>query len=67
MMGYTPYQYDDKDIDGLVENIYEGYMSFDPSLPNECRHFVFNLLQTNPNKRMSLDKVKEHLFFKDFQ
>lgn len=29
LMGYTPYGYDEDNIDGLLENIYGGYTSFD--------------------------------------
>jgi serine/threonine protein kinase len=62
-MGYTPYEFDGEDINGLLESIYDGYIDFSQTLPQECRHFVFNLLQTNPNKRMTLQQIKAHSFF----
>lgn len=63
MMGYTPYTYEDDDISGLLESMYGGYVSFDEELPSYCKNFVFSLLQTNPNKRLSLEQVKQHKFF----
>lgn len=62
MMGYTPYTYEEDDINGLLESMYGGYVSFDEELPNDCKNFVFSLLQTNPNKRLSLEKLKQHKF-----
>lgn len=67
MMGYTPYYYEDDNIEELLESMYGGYISFDEDLPSECKHFIFNLLQTNPSKRMKLEQIKQHKFFKDFQ
>jgi serine/threonine protein kinase len=66
-MGYTPYEFDGEDIESLLESIYGGYLNFEESLPKECRHFVFNLLQTNPKKRMSLEQAREHNFFRNIQ
>lgn len=66
LMGYTPYEYVQDDIDGLLEAIFEGHMAVDEELPTYCKKFVYNLLQTNPAKRMSIEKMKQHQFFKDF-
>ena len=52
-MGRTPYAFHNN-IDDLIEEIYGGYICFDSDYPAYCKHFIFNLLQTNPRKRLTL-------------
>ena len=63
LTGYVPYSLDEDNIDGLVDSMYEGYAHLDEDYPSYCRHLIFNLLQTNPRKRMTIEKVKKHPFF----
>ena len=57
LMGHTPYSFNE-DIEELVEEMYGGHTGFDEHYPCHCRHLIFNLLQTNPQKRLSIKKIK---------
>ena len=57
MKGETPYPYENN-IKKMVEEIYNGYIEIDEFYPGYVRHLILNLLQPNPKKRLTLDKVK---------
>jgi|LakMenEpi03Aug12_release.lakeMendotaPanAssembly.Ray.scaffolds.fasta_scaffold5428879_1 hypothetical protein len=59
-MGYTPYTYEEGNINSLLESIYGSHASFDPELPAYCKKFVYGLIQPNPLKRMNIKKIKQH-------
>ena len=63
LMGYTPYQFTGS-LKELEDDIYNGMIHFDKFIPDEGRHFIFNLLQPNPKKRLTLKAAKEHKFLK---
>lgn len=62
LMGEVPFTLG-KNIDKLVEKMYGGYTYISESYPSECRHLIFNILNTNPKKRFSLSKILEHSFY----
>lgn len=53
LTGETPYTYEDNTSE-LLEEIYNGFISFDEVFPDYVRHFIMNLLQPNPRKRFTL-------------
>ena len=56
-MGETPYPFNDS-LKELEDSIYNGMIRFDKFIPDEGRHFILNLLQTNPRKRLTLKAAK---------
>lgn len=64
LIGETPFRFEGN-IKSLVDEIYSGYVSFDEDFPEDARHFIFNLLQTNPKKRLTIEAASEHPFLND--
>lgn len=38
--------------------MFEGHLNLDSEYPSDCRHFIYNLLETNPSRRLNLKKIK---------
>ena len=56
-MGETPYTYENSIVQ-LLDQIYNGFISLDEVFPDYVKHFIMNLLQPNPSKRLTLKQVK---------
>ena len=60
-MGHPPYDFEGN-LTTFTDKFYDGYLPFDEQFPEKVRHLIFNLIQTNPRKRLILAEVKEHPF-----
>lgn len=63
LVGEPPY-YDD-DMEVLYQNIQKGNLKFTGRISNEAKEIIHLLLERNPLKRISLENMKKHSFFKD--
>ena len=51
---------DENDIKTLINNITNGNYSIPDFLSNECKDLIKKMLEINPDKRISLEEIKEH-------
>ena len=63
LTGETPFIYDGN-MKEMIDEMYSGYIPFPPEIPNDAKNFILSFLQTNPKKRMSLERAKAHPFLK---
>jgi serine/threonine protein kinase len=60
--GYLPFE--DKNNNKLYKKILECKLDFPGYLSEHCKDFIKKILTTNPQKRIKLEEIKKHTFFK---
>jgi serine/threonine protein kinase len=60
--GYLPFE--DKNNNKLYKKILECKLEFPSYLSENCKDFICRILNTNPQKRIKLEEIKKHTFFK---
>ena len=61
LVGTLPF--DDQELNSLYEHIKIGTFYIPSSLSLECIGFLKQILQVNPNKRISIEEIKKHSWF----
>jgi len=62
LCGHLPF--DDNDLSNLYLKILKGEYEITSNISNEARDLLHNILQTDPSKRITLSKIKEHPWMK---
>lgn len=60
--GYLPF--DDPDTQLLYKKIMSGDYSIPSHVSSECRHLIKTILNTDPEKRITIDQIRNHPWYK---
>lgn len=62
MCGYTPFKASTKEA--VIENISKGKIKFPRAFPAMAKELILKILEKNPNKRISIERIKKHEWYK---
>ena len=66
--GELPFSVDDEnDIKTLIDNVIKGYYKELEYMSPECKDLIRRMLETNPEKRITLEEIKRHKWINMFQ
>ena len=66
--GELPFSVEDEnDIKTLIDNVIKGYYKEPEFISPECKDLIRRMLETNPDKRITLDEIKRHKWVNKFQ
>lgn len=64
LCGYTPFKASGKD--SLMENIAKGKIKFPITMSPLAKNLITKILEKNPIKRINIDKIKQHEWYKQY-
>lgn len=63
--GYTPFKASSKEL--VIENITKGKIKFPKNVPAQAKDLISKILERNPSKRISIEKIKSCDWYKSFE